>query len=561
MDAGNITVDLTTELALDPKKFAGGIAEAKRQIRSLEKSLADLDTLRKRVSPDIWNRSAARQQVSELEAAKRAALDYVAAEKQAADAIQRRRRLLGGGLTGSRAGRFGLVGLAGYAVGQNLQDIGGENSGLGRAGAFVSNLSTLNFAGAFKAARDDLRLTKEEIQAAGTSSTKSAAEFNQMVDALASLGARGKEAAGAIREIRNELNATNALNYYNAQYAYAGAPTRPDDRGGMQGPGAVAYSNTLVESRPKPPAPYGLSTRLQTAIAGARATGTEGQLVAQLRRAQRALKGQVDRGLPTDQARLAVFGQLDAVQSEIAALTKKPKADFNVVPLALEKQLARAQATVNVTRDDVKARQAIVSNLQRRVRAEQDEKKQLQMLDRIAAEKQAIKSIREGKETADTLSPVNVGGAVGELGRGPFMSSDVFSFARSFGYKPRGRDFVRDIREQLQQATRFERDLKTLEKRGLPANVLREFRQQGISAAEEVGALAGADKGTLRQFGRLAAKREAVGERLQVGQMTAQINTAQIVIRNGRVTGIDRNGDGRISKSERFAVEAGARRA
>lgn len=503
MDAGSVDIDLN----LNPGGFRRGIDEVKREIAGLDKQIRQIEAVRGRVSAAVFDRSFYRQDLQALQARRHALLQMADAEKVATQASKERARTLGalGGGSFGRAARFGVAGIVGNIAGRNLEDLGEEGGAASRIGGFLSNLTTGNIVGAIGSAREQVKLTADEIEKLGTDTNLSTTKLWKMTAALDALGQ--SDAAAKIREIRQEMISLQALEF--AQRGFnvtvvggvnVAVPrgVHPNDRGGMMGPGGVAAEAALGGTSTALPDTrgFGISTRLRTAIAAAYTTPGKADEIAQLRRARTVLQKQLASGaLKTDEARLAVYTELEQVQDELTALTKK----------VTEKEKKR-------------------------------KKKKAEELQFIAVDPAAV---------------------LGGLGQGPFMQGDVMQFAQGFGYKPKARDYLRDIRQQVQTGSRLDRDLGLLRKRGLGDAALDELAVQGLGAADLVSALAKAPPALVRQYARQAERREQVAQRIQT--FTAEIVTANIVIKNGRVIGIDRNGDNVLSAKERAAGAAGGR--
>lgn len=328
--------------------------------------------------------------------------------------------------------------------------------------------------------------------------------------------------------------------------------TIPNDRAGMQG---VGLAESI--SRTKAPAGFGLTPRLKTALAAAETTGTPAQYLAQLRRAQKFLLAQIQAGgLHTETAKQAVYGQLATVQDTIAAVTATSPAKAgtattsgqSVQELRLENRRARAALTER-TDDDVAAVKAQIAYYRSVVEHTKGVAREQARAQEIA--KQAELKTLVAAQT--TTASVDAAGVLGQLGQGPFLTSPVAQFAQQYGYKPRARDYLRDIRSQVQAGARLDRNLGVLRKRGLGDTAVAELAGQGLGGADMVAALAKAPAALVRQYSRQAERREDIAARVQT--ITATVQTANIIIRNGTVKGIDRNGDGAVNAKDKTAAK------
>jgi len=559
LDGGSVDIDVTVDaggVRRGMQQARDEIRRTQAELRGIQKQIQTIEQLRSRVPADVFGRSFYAKDLAQLRAQRTELQAIVNAERQATQAAQQRSRVLGGmlGRGGLRsAGVAGAVGIGAYLVGQNLQQLGGEGSAASRAGGFLSNLVSGNVVGAIRSAQEQVKLTDDQVKQLGTTSTKSSAEVDRLAKALTVLGQ--VDAARSIRELRAEINATNSLNFYQqSSIGYAGAPVMPNDRGGLQGVGAA---QAVVPSAPVvKKGTLNLWRRQQTALA-ATTPGTADD-IAETRKniayLQRLTKDKTIEG----QYRTNLYTELRQQQQALAALTAKPPTpaakEQPLLPPGLEMQLAKARTTLNKTSDDLEVLRKIDAYLGRRIAATKDINRKTALLNQQASTRQDIQAIVQGNQpTVNTTTiPVNPAGVLGALGQGPFLTSPVAQFAQQYGYRFRARDYLRDIRQQVQAGARLDRNLNLLRKRGLGETAISELAGQGLAGADMAAELAKAPKALIRQYSRAVANREEAAARVQA--MTATIETATIVVRNGRVAGIDRNGDGKLSAKEATAA-------
>lgn len=119
-------------------------------------------------------------------------------------------------------------------------------------------------------------------------------------------------------------------------------------------------------------------------------------------------------------------------------------------------------------------------------------------------------------KTAVTSAANDLRGTMGELFQGPVLNPSEQQKQMALGVKFTPTDtgtLTKDVRAQTQQFTKFEQGLATLGKRGAPKELLKELRAQGMSAAPEVAALAGATGPKLAAFlAAFRAREKAIGK-------------------------------------------------
>lgn len=313
----------------------------------------------------------------------------------------------------------------------------------------------------------------------------------------------------------------------------------PNDRAGMQGPG-------LADSirRTNAPAGYGLSQRLRTAIDIAYTTPGTGDEIAQLRRAQKALRGQLSGGgLHTDQARSAVAQQLRDVQDQLAALTKPTKSKTgttsgqSVQELRLENKRARAALTERTT-DDIEAVKAQIAYYKSVVENTKGVAREQARASQIAKQAE-LANLQKPQTMTATVDPAST---VGTLGQGPLLAGPVGEFAQSYGYKPRARDYVADLKAQVKAGQGFNQDLATLGNKGLGKAARAEIAGMGEAGQQLADTLSRAPKSTVRAFERQYERRAVVATRTTQEQVSVQANVVNI---SGATINVAGDGDGK----------------
>ena len=284
-----------------------------------------------------------------------------------------------------------------------------------------------------------------------------------------------------------------------------------------------------------------VSQRLQTALAGAFASpGTRDDL-AQLRRVAAALPKLLGQKGLTDKGREDIYTQIASVNAQIASLTKTkagsggrvaPAAkEAPIVPASLELALAQAALTKSTT-DDLKRLRNIEAYLVKKIQVEKDINRKIQETNRLADTRAQIASF--GKTAPAATAPADPSAVLGALGSGPFLSSGEVQTAKSYGYKPKAADFLRDINQQVSAGQRLENALLKLKRRGAPAGVVSELAGQGIAGADEAQALAGASKTTLKKFGQQFGKRQGLANDLvRMSANTVTVTAASVTVSGG----------------------------
>lgn len=570
MDGGSVDINVT----VDPGGVRRGMQQARDEIRrtqaelgGIQKQIQAIEQMRARVPADVFGRSFYAKDLAALKAQRTELQGIVNAERQATQAAQQRSRVLGGmvgrgGMISRRGltsvGVAGAVGVGAYLVGQNLSELGGEGSFGSRAGGFLTNLVSGNVVGAIKSAQEVVKLTDDEVERLGTTSTKSSADVNVLAKGLAELGVITDQQRQKIVSLRNEMNAGYALQaFQQSSIGYAGAPVLPNDRGGLQGVGAANAIVPAATAAFDPKGTLNLFRRQQTALAST--TPGKGDDIAETRKNIAYLERLKKDVRIQGQARTNLYQELAQQQQTLAALTAKPAAaaakEPPLLPPGLEMQLAKARTTLNKTSDDLEVLRKIDAYLTKRIAATKDIDRKTALLNQQASTRQDIQAIVQGNQPAvnTTTIPVNAAGVLGGLGQGPFLTSPVAQFAQQYGYRFRARDYLRDVRSQVRVGNQLDRNLNLLRKRGLGDTAISELAGQGLAGADMVAALAKAPRSLIRQYSRAIANREEAATRIQA--MTATVETATIIVRNGNIAGVDRNGDGQVTAKDKTAAK------
>jgi hypothetical protein len=181
---------------------------------------------------------------------------------------------------------------------------------------------------------------------------------------------------------------------------------------------------------------------------------------------------------------------IKTAQAQVAAL--KQQVALNKTSLDLQSQLVSAESQLASLRDQQLANQKAARQKQ---------------LD--AAKKARDDFVRQAKEIRDLIQTER--DRIGQLFAGPIFNPTDAQQKRALGAPTPGADakkLIADLKGQIQQFRSFERDLRTLQRRGAPPELLNELRQQGFGVAPQVHALATAGGGTLAQFKSLFLQRE-----------------------------------------------------
>lgn len=184
-----------------------------------------------------------------------------------------------------------------------------------------------------------------------------------------------------------------------------------------RGPGAAAEEASRAGGA-LPAVTSGLSLRLQTAIAAARAIGDKEGLIGQLQRAGNQLTKQLKQPRLTDQGRKDIFDTMSAINAEIESLSavakgrkagKTPKAlkAPPIIPIGLAQAAARAELTKALA-DDLDAYRAQDKWLGEKIKTEKDQSRKLEQLQAQGAARNKIASILEQQSRAakDTASRI-----------------------------------------------------------------------------------------------------------------------------------------------------------
>lgn len=550
MDGGSIVVEVRADLA----RFDREMARARAQV-------ADAESRR-----GAWTTTGRGRRDADAFLAETRAL------RQRADALQEnvraQERLAAADRRASLVARVGAVGLALNRAGANLQELS-DNPGAwsSRAGGFLTNITSGNVVGAMKAAGETAKLTAEQIQLIGTSSDFSDSELRGLTAALRSVGQSG--AADEIARVRSEMQslaaATFAARTENVLWTAQGAVTvprgtRPDDIGGMQGVGAVSAGNFNRADATAAFSPQGkLNAWLRQRLALASTTPGKQDDIAATRRAIQYLQRLTKDARIVGEARTNLYTELAQQQASLAALTAKDPAatkDQPILPAGLELGIAKAQLTTRIS-DDLAALRKAEKYLEDRIKVEKNINRQVEQTTRLGQIRERIAGLRSaGMSSASTTTAAAV---LGPLGGGEFLTGDRMQFAQSFGYTPRPRDFMRDLKQGNAQAYRFLRDIGALRSKGASAALVSELAALGPQAGDQIHALAGASKQFIGAYSAAVDRRQDLAaQTVRLQEMT--VTAGQVTIKTGAVVG--GNGAGRTLTStstvDRFQMTHGA---
>ncbi len=100
--------------------------------------------------------------------------------------------------------------------------------------------------------------------------------------------------------------------------------------------------------------------------------------------------------------------------------------------------------------------------------------------------------------------------AMGDLFKGPFLTSETFDLAQEWGITPQAVDVIKDMRMQITSFETRMKNLAALGRRGLPAEMLDELRKMPADEANPlIDALKKAPPGQIREIVRLWNRRQA----------------------------------------------------
>ena len=484
---------------------------------------------------DKLERALTRSQrkVESFASATRSSNDRVSASFAKMDALEKEINQIGRSAPQASAGlnkmgvRLGAIGVA-AAVG--LQALGEASKALRVTGAEAATtegrfrnlgaeLLSGNVVGGLRAIASGAMLSTEAMSNATNLARDNAAAFRE-------LQAQAEAAGGTFAGVAKQLNAA---------WASVHPPTTLPN-------GLILDSFGITplptgEKQPPAPAVTSVSQRLQTALAGAFASpGTRDDL-AQLRRVAAALPKLLGQKGMTDKGREDIYTQIASVNAQIASLTKTKAGsggivapagkEAPIVPASLELALAQAALTKSTT-DDLKRLRNIEAYLVKKIQVEKDINRKIQETNRLADTRAQIAALQKNKAPADPSA------VLGALGSGPFLSSGEVQTAKSYGYKPKAADFLRDINQQVSAGQRLENALMKLKRRGAPAGVVSELAGQGLAGADQAQALAGASKTTLKKFGQQFEKRQGLANDLvRMSANTVTVTAASVTVSGG----------------------------
>lgn len=495
VNADSVVVDVEARLTNLDRNLVEGERRIQRFASTVEQQSARVD---RALGPTTGN-SAADKMLGEIRASRAAAEETLARSRAAADGLDSVTAAndRAGRSFGRTAGAAAVAGVGMYVVSQNLSELEG---GAGRAGRALNDLVSGNFIGFWKEARSEIGPTVEQLLKTNdaalltrTATEAAAAGFDKLA-ASAAAAATALVSANAAAQTTAALGAVQARTGLAGDAADAARFGERTDRFG-RGPGAVAESNSTQHGVVVDPL-VGLSQRLQTALAAARASAGVKDDVAQLRRAAESLRGQLGQGDLTDADREQIYSSIAAINTEIKTLTATKKAPVGkeppLVPFALDQNLARAGLTKTID-DDLAALRAIDTYLVKKIAVETDQNRKLQELQRLGQ----VRSQIAGFASTDTL--------VSDLFGGAFLGSAEFARAQSFGYQASGKDLLADLTAQVKDADRLATDLARIRQRGGSKELVASLAASGDT--EKVSALAASSTGTFRQYGTQFGRR------------------------------------------------------
>lgn len=442
--------------------------------------------------------------------------------------------------------RTGVAAAAAYALTQNIQHLGIEGQ---RAAGLLQNLGRGDVIGAVQAAGQTVKLTDQQVHQLGTTSTKTTAEIGQLADMFVKWGVITDQQREKVIALRKEMNDLNALQAWQRQNIVSNL------QGGMQATFGITPLDTTAVFDPK--GTLNLWRRQQTALAAT--TPGKADDIAETRKNIAYLQKLTKDTRIRDEERTNLYQELAQQQQTLATLTAKPPAktaagkEPSLLPPGLAMQLAKAHVTLQNADDDLRVLKKIDDYLTRKIATTKNIDRKTRLLEEQAKYRSEAQALMQAQSGTTTSVAVNAAGVLGQLGQGPFLTSSVAQFAQQYGYRPGARDYLRDIRSQVQAGVRLDRNLGVLRKRGLGDTAIAELAGQGLGGADMVAALAKAPQALIRQYGRAAERREDIAARVQT--ITATVQTANIIIRNGTVKGIDRNGDGAVNAKDKTAAK------
>jgi TP901 family phage tail tape measure protein len=93
--------------------------------------------------------------------------------------------------------------------------------------------------------------------------------------------------------------------------------------------------------------------------------------------------------------------------------------------------------------------------------------------------------------------------AFGTLFQGPVVQGARMQFREQYGYKPKGKDYLQDLRAMLSRFRQWQRVLQQLRRRGAPFELVQQIQAMGPDALPEARALLGMQRPEFQQYVRV----------------------------------------------------------
>ncbi len=217
--------------------------------------------------------------------------------------------------------------------------------------------------------------------------------------------------------------------------------------------------------------------------------------------------------------------EAQAVRGRLATLPKT-KATLDA-RISLTQQLVGIEGQISSI--DQQAKQAQLDALDKQ---KQNAENQLQKIRTKEQNlRQKIKAITD--QLAQTVSTVR--DQIGALFSGPVLAPTEQQIKAALGVKFESLDpkaLTKDLNAQVRAFASFEHGLAQLAKRGAPKELLKELQAQGLAAAPEVAALAGASASDLKAFFKAFSRRE----RLAINSARTEMKAQLVTLHADRVT-------------------------
>ena len=548
IDGGSIVIDVKANLA----QFDREMDRARREAASAESGRGSWAGWRQR------QQTMVRDQIADLRR-------LTIAEREATREVARREQAMVSASRIALVGRASAAALVGHIAGRNIAELGASAPGSwsARAGGFLSNLTSGNVVGAIKAAGQVAGLTADQIQKIGESSQYTGGKLDTLTAVLREIGQ--SKAADEIRKVRGELQALQAVDFAaraeNVLWTAQGAVTVPrgtipNDRGGMQGPGGVAAGNF---NRADPTAgfePKGtLNAWLRQRLAIAATTPGKQDDIAETRKAIAYLQRLTKDTRIVGDARTNLYLELKQQQDSLAALTAttpKVAEEPPILPASLELGIEKAKLTQR-TSDDLVALRKAEKYLEERIRVEKDINRKVEQTKRLGQIREQIAGLNQTTSVSSTTAAA----VLGPLFGGDWLTGDRMQFAQSFGYKPRAGDFLKDVRAENAQASRFLKDIGAIRRKGGSEALVSELAALGPSASGQIHALAGQSPAFISAYSNAVDRRQQLAaQTVRLQEMT--VTAGQVTIRTGAVSGPSAgHGPSATSSVDRFQITRG----